>query len=92
MVQFSASDQIEAHDRRIDQLFGHHAALANWPRATTGSIPFLPNRARHAFDSQLARANWMTSQVIAICWKGALAPRRDEQHLKKKYHLKIERK
>jgi hypothetical protein len=45
------------------------------PRITYGRM-----RARHAFGSQ----------VLAICWKGALAPRRDEQHLK--VPLEIERK
>jgi len=40
--------------------------------------------ARQAFDSQLARAKWMTSQFMAICSEGAPAPGQVEQHLKKK--------
>ena len=43
------------------------------------SIPFLePDRARHAIDSQLARGQWMTSQVIATCWEGGLAAGYDD--------------
>ena len=40
--------QLEALDRRMDQLFGHHAALSKWLRSTNAC-------ARHAFDSELAR-------------------------------------
>jgi len=74
---FPASGQIEALDRRMDQLFGHHAPLSKWLRSTTAC-------ARQAFDSQLARAKWMTSQFMAICSEGAPAPGQVEQHLKKK--------
>ena len=55
---FPASDQLEALDRRMDQLFGHHAALSKWLRSTNAC-------AQHAFDSQLARATRMTSQFMA---------------------------
>jgi len=86
---FPVPDQIEALDRRMDQLFGLHAALANWLRATTASIPFLSRIVRGTHSIASLRAKWMTSQVLAIGWEGAVAPGRDEQHLTKKYHLKL---
>jgi hypothetical protein len=72
--------------------FGHHAALSDWPRATTASIPLLNRIVRGTHSTATLRAQWMTSQVIAICWEGALTAGHDEQHLKKKDPPELERK